>query len=68
MQCAFGLDRRSRAQGVEIALLLSAAQKEDWRQVIWSPPSGKRHLRRASPRPTASPAPSDESAEVRVPA
>ncbi|MFI9568833.1 SdpA family antimicrobial peptide system protein [Streptomyces rishiriensis] len=29
---AFGLDRRSRAQGVEIALLLSAAQKDDWRQ------------------------------------
>ncbi|MFG2948314.1 SdpA family antimicrobial peptide system protein [Streptomyces adustus] len=29
---AFGLDRRSRAQGVEIALVLSAAQKDDWRQ------------------------------------
>ncbi|MFD5479969.1 SdpA family antimicrobial peptide system protein [Streptomyces hawaiiensis] len=28
---AFGLNRESRAQGVEIALLLSAAQKGDWR-------------------------------------
>ncbi|MFI0774749.1 SdpA family antimicrobial peptide system protein [Streptomyces sp. NPDC021212] len=29
---AFGLNRRSRAQGVEIALLLSAARKGDWHQ------------------------------------
>ncbi|MFD4245815.1 SdpA family antimicrobial peptide system protein [Streptomyces sp. NPDC058525] len=28
---AFGLNRESRAQGVEIAMLLSAAQKSDWR-------------------------------------
>ncbi|MFE1926450.1 SdpA family antimicrobial peptide system protein [Streptomyces asoensis] len=56
---AFGLDRRSRAQGVEIALLLSAAQKDDWHACT----SGRtrclagygapaRHLDNRSPRPT----------------
>ncbi|MFJ6721675.1 SdpA family antimicrobial peptide system protein [Streptomyces sp. NPDC091259] len=29
---AFGLNRRSRAQGVEIAMLLSAAQQSDWHE------------------------------------
>ncbi|MCM1974409.1 MULTISPECIES: SdpA family antimicrobial peptide system protein [Streptomyces] len=29
---AFGLNRESRAQGVEIAMLLSAAKKDDWRE------------------------------------
>ncbi|MFD7258471.1 SdpA family antimicrobial peptide system protein [Streptomyces sp. NPDC059874] len=28
---AFGLNRESRAQGVEISMLLAAAQKDDWR-------------------------------------
>ncbi|MCH0541063.1 SdpA family antimicrobial peptide system protein [Streptomyces sp. MUM 203J] len=28
---AFGLDRQSRAQGVEIAMLLTSAQQDDWR-------------------------------------
>ncbi|MFD9436147.1 SdpA family antimicrobial peptide system protein [Streptomyces sp. NPDC060002] len=56
---AFGLDRRSRAQGVEIALLLSAAQKDDWHACTSSRPqclagygAPGRHLRNRSPEPT----------------
>ncbi|MEU1003681.1 SdpA family antimicrobial peptide system protein [Streptomyces tibetensis] len=56
---AFGLDRESRAQGVEIALLLSAAQKKDWRECTSSrqsclrdfgPPV--RRIANRSPEPT----------------
>ncbi|MDQ0831410.1 antimicrobial peptide system SdpA family protein [Streptomyces achromogenes] len=56
---AFGLDRRSRAQGVEIALLLSAAQKGDWHdctssrsQCLGGYGAPGRHIDNRSPRPT----------------
>ncbi|WP_314225670.1 SdpA family antimicrobial peptide system protein [Streptomyces zaehneri] len=56
---AFGLDRRSRAQGVEIALLLSAAQKDDWHSCTSGRPqcldgygAPGRHIANRSPEPT----------------
>ena len=56
---AFGLDRESRAQGVEIALLLSAAQKKDWRECADSRQSclndfgaPARRVENRSPEPT----------------
>ncbi|MFE7621012.1 SdpA family antimicrobial peptide system protein [Streptomyces sp. NPDC057496] len=56
---AFGLDRESRAQGVEIAILLSAAQKKDWRECsdsrqrcLKSFGSPARRVENGSPDPT----------------
>ncbi|MEU5150688.1 SdpA family antimicrobial peptide system protein [Streptomyces yangpuensis] len=56
---AFGLDRESRAQGVEIAMLLAAAQKSDWRDCtdsgqtcLSSSGDTARQLENSSPDPT----------------
>ncbi|MER5938257.1 SdpA family antimicrobial peptide system protein [Streptomyces sp. NPDC001928] len=56
---AFGLDRESRAQGVEIAMVLSAAQKDDWRECsddrqrcLKSFGAPARHVENRSPDPT----------------
>ncbi|MFD3775125.1 SdpA family antimicrobial peptide system protein [Streptomyces sp. NPDC058612] len=56
---AFGLNRESRAQGVEIAMLLTAAQKTDWRDCTDGPQSclsssgdSTRQLTNSSPEPT----------------
>lgn len=56
---AFGLDRESRAQGVEIAMLLSAAQKDDWRDCtdssetcLANTDAAARQVRNGSPDPT----------------
>lgn len=56
---AFGLNRESRAQGVEIAMLLSAAKKDDWRECsddrqhcLKSFGTPARHVENRSPDPT----------------
>ncbi|MFJ7590841.1 SdpA family antimicrobial peptide system protein [Streptomyces sp. NPDC097617] len=56
---AFGLNRESRAQGVEIAMLLAAAQKSDWRECTDSGQTclsgsgdAARQLENSSPDPT----------------
>ncbi|MER5730376.1 SdpA family antimicrobial peptide system protein [Streptomyces sp. NPDC002138] len=56
---SFGLDRASRAQGVEISLLLAAAQKGDWRDCtddsqtcLANAEAPTRRLENGSPEPT----------------
>ncbi|MGW7102480.1 SdpA family antimicrobial peptide system protein [Streptomyces sp. NPDC054838] len=56
---AFGLDRESRAQGVEISMLLAAAQKSDWRDCtdtgetcLANAAAPARRVENTSPHPT----------------